>query len=337
MSRMHGSFVRQGVQVAAAAAFLAAGSLAQAGEDVVKSTFFHRSRGNLFAVVDAAGTLVSGNNVASVAHLAIGQYEVVFTRNVRRCAYIATTTNAYSQAMQAYTAGGHTSDRGVYVETKNQGGGLQDGPFNLVVSCGENWSPFAVVGYAGELVRASYGARLTALGSGRYEVRFPWFADVAGCAYLATVGDPNDELVFNPSGVYTGSGPNDHTVYIETKNPGGGLQDGVPFHLAVLCPSAPKTRVLVVGTDGIPVRGDAFTTSFRSALGKYTLVANKALTGCATVATRGSVDDAVPFSPTTLEIVPGPAPNTVGIDERQLLFFGGAPADESFHAAIVCK
>jgi hypothetical protein len=334
---MRGSFGRREVLAAlGAVTFLAQGALAPAAEESSKSTFFHRAR-NLFAVVDADGTLVSGNNVDSVTHLATGQYEVVFNRNVSRCAYIATTKNAYSQAMQAYTAGGHTSDRGVYVETKNQGGGLQDGPFNLVVACGDFWSPFAVVGYGGELVRASYGTRLTVLGAGRYELRFPWFTDVEGCAYLATVGDPNDELVFSPSGVYTGSGPDRRTVYIETKNPAGGLRDGVPFHLAVLCPSRLKTLVAVVGADGISVRGDASLSSFRSATGKYTLVTNKDVSGCATVATRGSVDDAVPYSPTTLEIVPGPAPNTVGIDERTLLFFANDPFDEAFHAAIVCK
>ena len=55
------------------------------------------------------------------------------------------------------------------------------------------------------------------------------------------------------------------------------------------------------------------------------------------MATRGSVDSAVPFSPATVEVVPGPAPNTVGLDVRNLLFFGDTPLDEAFHAATVCK
>ncbi len=33
---------------------------------------------------------------------------------------------------------------------------------------------------------------------------------------------------------------------------------------------------------------------------------------------------------------PGTAPDTVGIQVRQLLFSGGNPASESFHAALVC-
>jgi hypothetical protein len=334
----------QGVCLWAACAAFVGGSAAADFEEAPQGRELglnhHPGSRNLFAVVDIAGTLVSGNGVSSVAHLATGQYEVTFTRNVERCAYVATTANAYSQALQAYTAGGHLSGQGVYVETKNQGGGLTDGPFHLVVSCGGFGTAYAVVGYSADLVRSTHGVALTPLGFGRYEVAFPstFRASVARCAYLATVGDPGSALVFNPSGVYTGSGPDPRTVYIETKNPGGGLQDGVPFHLAVVCPSAaPKRRVAVVASNGFLDRGSAFTTSFKGATGKYVLVTNKDVSGCATVATRGSVDSAVPFSPATVEIVPGPAPNTVGLDVRNLLFFGDTPLDEAFHAAIVCK
>ena len=44
--------------------------------------------------------------------------------------------------------------------------------------------------------------------------------------------------------------------------------------------------------------------------------------GCATIATRGSVDTDVPFSPATVEIRRGLASNTVGIEVRTLQFFG---------------
>jgi hypothetical protein len=53
------------------------------------------------------------------------------------------------------------------------------------------------------------------------------------------------------------------TVYVETKNPGAGLQPGVPFHLAVIC-AAPKTSFAVVDINGVPVRGSALTSAFRS-------------------------------------------------------------------------
>src|SRR5579864_9458498 len=204
---------------------------------------------NLFASVALDGTLVNGNGVSSVTHIGTGQYEVTFNSDVNSCAYVSTTQNAYSQAIQSYTAGGHLSSSGVYLEVKNQGGGLTDGPFDLAVACGLTGWDFAVVGYSANLVRSSLGATLTHLGVGRYDVNFT--TGVETCAYLATVGDPGNALVFNPSGVYTGSGSTSNTVYIETKNPGGGLTDGIPFHLAVVCPGAVSTKVLVVTKAGL--------------------------------------------------------------------------------------
>src|SRR5215471_12556224 len=140
---------------------------------------------NLFASVALAGTLLNGNGVSSVTHIGTGQYEVTFTSDVSGCGYVSTTQNAYSQAIQSYTAGGHLSSSGVYVEVKNQGGGLTDGPFDLAVACNLTGWSFAVVGYSANLVRASPGVTLNHLGVGRYDVTF--LAGVGGCAYLATV------------------------------------------------------------------------------------------------------------------------------------------------------
>lgn len=302
---------------------------------ILACTVTGASAANLFATVNSAGVLISGGGVASVSHApGSGQYEVTFTSNVSQCSYVSTTFNTYSQAIQSYTAGGHLSPNGVFVETKNQGGGLLDGGFNLVVICNAVKQFFAVVDYGGNLARSTPGAVLANPGPGRYTVTFA--TSVSGCAFLATVGDPGNALVFNPSGVYTGSGANSKTVYIETKNPGGGLQPGVPFHLAVICTNTPKTHIAVSAANGIPQRAAAATATFRTGLGRYQLVSNQSLPACAVVATRGSVDKAVPFSPTTLEIAPGLAPNTMQIQERSLLFFGGANADQAFHVAAVC-
>ena len=289
---------------------------------------------NLFASVNANGTLAHGNGVSSVTHIGTGQYEVTFSANVSGCAYVATTVNAFSQALQVFTAGGHLSANGVFLQTKNQGGGLTDGPFNLAVDCGlPGWS-FAVVGYTANLVRATSGTTLTNLGTGRYDLTFP--ASVSKCAYLATVGDPGNGVVVNPNGVYTGSGPNASTVYIETKNTGGGLSAGIPFHLAVICPSAANAKIAVVNASGLPSRGSSLTSSFSSSTGQYTLVTSKALSACATIATRGSVNTTVPFDPATVEITSGPAANTIGVQVRTLLAFGGNLASESFHAGMIC-
>src|SRR5574337_612091 len=125
------------------------------------------SAANLFANVSQTGTLVSGSGVSSVTHLGTGQYEVTFTSNVSACAYVATTKNAFSQALTVFTAGGHLGPDGVYVETKNQGGGLTDGPFGLVIDCGTPGMQYAVVGYTANLVRSTPSTTLTVLGTGR--------------------------------------------------------------------------------------------------------------------------------------------------------------------------
>lgn len=290
---------------------------------------------NLFAAVDMAGTVITGNHVQGVTRLGAGRYEVTFDQDVSSCSYIATAANAYSQAIIAYTAGGHLSSSGVYVETKNQGGGLADGPFHLLVACAGPGLRHAVVGYQSDLVRASSGTSLQALGAGRYLVRFE--GSVAACAYLATVGDPSSALVFNPSGVYTASSIDPQTVYVETKNPGGGLQSGVPFHLAVVCPHAPGAHLAVVNSGGAAVRSSSGTTASRTSTGGYQVAASQSLSACATVATRGSVDTSVPFTPATVEVTPGASSAAFGIELRDLLFFGGNLRDEAFHVAAICS
>jgi hypothetical protein len=287
-----------------------------------------------WAVVDQHGTLTRGSAVSSVTKLGVGQYEVTFTSDVSQCAYIATTTNAYSQALGVFTAGGHLSGNGVFIETKNQGGGLTDGPFHLAVTCGDTGIPFAVVGYSADLVRSTPGTTLAFLGAGRYRITFP--TSVAACAYVATVADPGNALVYSPQGVYTGSGPNANTVYVETKNPGGGLQDGTPFHLAVVCPSAPLSRFAVVRANGTLARGSAGTTSTRNQLGRFSVGANRALNTCATVVTRGSAGMGVPYTPATVETLPGGTANKMRIQVRDLLFFGGNFIDQMFHTASLC-
>ena len=188
------------------AAGIAAGALAMAVVPAAASAVpAQPASGNLFASVTGSGTLAHGNRVTSVTHLGTGRYEVRFATDVRRCAYVATTINAHSQALQVFTAGGHLSENGVYVETKNQGGGLTDGPFNLAVDCGAPGWSYAVVGYTANLVRATPGTRLTSLGTGRYDVTFP--TSIGNCAYLATVGDRVTSWCSTPTGYTPGRAP----------------------------------------------------------------------------------------------------------------------------------
>src|ERR1051325_7011795 len=78
----------------------------------VLATAANAASANLFARVDLTGTLISGNGVTGVTPLGPGQYEVAFTSDVTQCAYVATTENAYSQAITVFTAGGHLSAQG---------------------------------------------------------------------------------------------------------------------------------------------------------------------------------------------------------------------------------
>ena len=290
---------------------------------------------NMFARVSAGGVLLGGSEVTGVTYLPPGRYEVTFTRPVDACAYVATTVKTGIGPLTVFTAGGHFGPNGVYVETKNQGGGLTDAPFELVVDCGLNGMKFAVVDYAGGLARATSGTIIGSPAPGRYNVTFP--TSVKNCAYIATVGDPDNALVFNPAGVYTANGPTSYTVYVETKNLAGGLEAGIPFHLAVICTNT-KSRWAVVDDGGIAKRASTLTSAFRSSTGAFTAVTNLAIfPACATVATRGSVNAAVPFTPATIELVNGPAANTRSFEIRTLGFFGAGLVNESFHAAAVCR
>ena len=289
----------------------------------------------LFAKVDFDGTLLDGSGVLFVTHKAPGRFEVTFTSDVSGCAYVATTIDISSQALLVFTAGGHFSPAGVYVETKTQAGALADAPFDLVVVCGGSGTSFAVVGARKALiVRSTPGVTLVNRNGGRYLVTFP--TEVSACAYLATVGHPRNGAVSAPAGVYTGSGPDDRTVYVETKNMGGGLTGGVPFHLAVVCPGSSSVRTAVVDASGVFVRGSVGTTATRSGTGSYAVTTDLDVSGCAWLGTRGSVDTAVPFDPATVEVEPDSGGDTVRFQVRQLQFFGGNLEDQAFHAAILC-
>ncbi|MFF4403040.1 hypothetical protein [Streptomyces sp. NPDC001404] len=92
---------------------------------------------------------------------------------------------------------------------------------------------WVVTDYSGNFVRGSNVVGMTKFGTGRFEVTFN--QNVAYCSYVATVGDPSNNLVYNPGLVFTAGGHNSaNGVYVETKNLGAGLEDR-PFHLQVAC------------------------------------------------------------------------------------------------------
>jgi hypothetical protein len=323
-------------KLASATAFASTALVAIATAGVTMAPIDAHAIAPLKWAVSSGTTLVRGSGTTAFSRLGPGRYEVTFNANVSACAYVATTRAIGAQALTVFTAGGHASANGVYVETKNQGGGLSDAPFHLYVSCDAIAAAerHAVVGYGASVVRASGGTTMAFLGSGRYKLHFS--RNVRACTYLASVGDPANALVFNPSGVYTSADPLDvNGVYVETKNPGGGLQDGVPFHLAVVCPAS-NFRIAVVRPDGTAQRASALTGTFSPSVGNYTMATDRDISQCVWLATRGDAGTAAPFTPTTVEVLSGPARNTLVVRQRNLLFFGGALINQAFHIAAAC-
>jgi hypothetical protein len=94
-----------------------------------------------WAVVETDGTFVRGRNVARVAHLASGEYEVVFTSDVSNGVYVASigrpgiATEPPGQIGVALRCclTGHEENKGVWVDTHDPNGESADRAFHLVV------------------------------------------------------------------------------------------------------------------------------------------------------------------------------------------------------------
>ena len=94
-------------------------------------------------------------------------------------------------------------------------------------------SRFAVVNAGGQLVRGRDISSVARTGDGRYQVIFR--ADVRGCAYFATIGDPSAAGPPQNSHVSVASlASNVNGVAVRTENSNGNEADR-PFHLIVMC------------------------------------------------------------------------------------------------------
>lgn len=95
------------------------------------------------AVVTSAGALARGRNVSSATRTAEGRYQVIFTRDVRNCAYFATVADvgAAPPASAWITASALASNvNGVAIRTTTRPGNqnqnvFTDRPFHLIVLC----------------------------------------------------------------------------------------------------------------------------------------------------------------------------------------------------------
>lgn len=288
----------------------------------------------MWAALNSGGGMVRGTGVVATSHLGPGRYEVVFKQNVAGCGYTATIGDPANGLVFSpgliFTAGGHTSASAVYVETKNPGGGLQDYPFHLAVACDAD-VPWAVVGSVGNPIRGGALVGATQLSPGRYEVEFN--RNVAGCGYTATIGDTANGLVFSPGLVFTAGGHSSpFKVYVETKNPGGGLQQ-YPFHLAVSC--GPSQPWAVVMGNGAGVRGGALVGTTRFGPGRYEIQFARNVAGCAYTATVGDPANGLVFNPGWVFTASGHLGTSgVYVETKNL---GGGLQDYPFHLAVTCS
>lgn len=94
-----------------------------------------------WAVVERDGTLVRGRNVARTKRLTNGQYEVVFTSDVRDGVYVASIGRPGIATEPAGEIGvalrcclvGRERDKGVWVDTHDPNGVYADRSFHLIV------------------------------------------------------------------------------------------------------------------------------------------------------------------------------------------------------------
>jgi hypothetical protein len=93
-----------------------------------------------FAVVNAGGQLVRGRDISSVARTGDGRYQVIFTSDVRGCAYFATVGDASAagppQNSQVTVSSLASNVNGVAVRTESGANGAETNrPFHLIVMC----------------------------------------------------------------------------------------------------------------------------------------------------------------------------------------------------------
>jgi hypothetical protein len=98
----------------------------------------------MFAVVDLNGNLRRGFHVLRATRLSLGIYEVIFKRDVRRGAYLATLGGHSWGGLPASGAigvmGRANDPRGVVVVTSDGMGNQQDAGFHLLVVCPDGYA-----------------------------------------------------------------------------------------------------------------------------------------------------------------------------------------------------
>ncbi|HEY1357340.1 MAG TPA: hypothetical protein VGF21_03455 [Thermoleophilaceae bacterium] len=111
---------------------LRVGSARSAGSALVSSGLSD------FAVVGANGLVARGRGVSSAVRTGEGRYQVIFTRNVRGCAYVASLGVIGATppgSGEVSTSSLSSNVDGVFIRTFNSNGAPGDHSFHLLVGC----------------------------------------------------------------------------------------------------------------------------------------------------------------------------------------------------------
>jgi hypothetical protein len=186
-----------------------------------------------------------------------------------------------------------------------------------------------VVDGSGHRIRGTDGSGVKHLGTGMFEVKFD--RNVAGCSYVATVGDPSNGAVSQLATVSTAGGHQSHNdVYVETKDSGGNLTD-FPFHLQVECPGDGDWAVVDAG--GGTARGSNVASTARLAPGVYQVVFTDNQTNCAYLGTIGDTGSGVAPTP---GLIFASSDGGNGVQVRTTDFVG-TNTDFPFHLQTSCR
>jgi hypothetical protein len=92
--------------------------------------------------VDANGSLQRGFRAVSSQRFSTGQYEVVFNRDVSRCAYVATIGDAGNNTIpppgEIAVEGRSGEADAVFIATYDSNGNSNDRGFHLAIHCRPN-------------------------------------------------------------------------------------------------------------------------------------------------------------------------------------------------------
>jgi hypothetical protein len=191
---------------------------------------------------------------------------------------------------------------------------------------------WAVVSSAGALVRSVGATAAASLGTGTYQVTFA--SNKAGCAYIATSGDPGAGAVAGPiiPTVATRAG-NPNALFIQTFDQTTGALSNQPFHVVTICGA--KDRFAVVDENGILARGGATVVSTaRLAIGAYEVIFSKSVAKCSFTGTIGTTGTGSVPSPGQLTVA-GRSGNKAGVFVR-IVDRSGNSLDSPFHLGVTC-